>query len=142
MEFLHFRKWNYHNLEKMKTNLPRKNFLYSRRWNFLALRLKHFLYFRKLNFLALYLSHISGSNFWSLKNEKKQNKKQKTKNKNKKTKNTHTLKIFLIFQNCSLKKYIFKIAYILFSQCIYTLQKHLWIIIVIFLEHRIRTNYF
>ena len=124
MEFLHFRKWNYHNLEKMKTNLPRKIFLYSRRWNFLALRLKHFLYFRKLNFLALYLSYISGSNFWSLKNEKKnktKNKKQKAKTKKQKT---HTLLKFFLYFKIAPSKNTFSKLPIYFFLNVFTLFKN------------------
>ena len=56
-------------------------------------KIKNFLYFWKWNFLALYFSYISGSNFSGSKNEKK-----------------YTLKMFVIFQNCTLKKHILKNA--------------------------------
>ena len=72
---------------KNKKHLPRKSFLYYRKWNVLALRLKNFFYFRKSNFLALrlknslyfwkwnylasYFSYISEGNFSSSKNFKK-----------------------------------------------------------------------
>ena len=48
---------------KISKHLPRKNFLYFRKWNFPAPRLKNFLYFWKSNLLASYFSYISGSNF-------------------------------------------------------------------------------
>ena len=50
-----------------KKNQSPKNFLYFRKWNFLASRLKNF---RKRNFLASNCSYISGRNFPSLKNKK------------------------------------------------------------------------
>ena len=44
--------------------------MYSRKWNFLAPRLKNFLYFWKWNFLVSYFSYISGKKFLSSKNKK------------------------------------------------------------------------
>ena len=62
-------------------NPPRKSFLYFRKWNFLARRLKKVLYFKKWNSLTSYFSYILKRNF---PNSKKKNKKP-------------TLKGFLIF---------------------------------------------
>ena len=48
------------NLKKFKKNPLGKSFLYFRKWNFLAPRLKHFSYFRKMK--PPKTSYISGSN--------------------------------------------------------------------------------
>ena len=50
--------------KKSVKNLSRKSFLYSRKWNFLAQRLKNFLFsmFLEIELSSLILSYISGKN--------------------------------------------------------------------------------
>ena len=56
---------------KKQKNPPQKNFLYLKKWNFIAPRWKHPLYFPKWSFLASYFPYVSGKNFPSSKSEKR-----------------------------------------------------------------------